>query len=376
MKAVYSIYIRDKDGQFIDRLNDFTKLHILLTLNDVGSWSLSSKGLEKCPFAPGEGIVVSRNGKYFYSGVVTEITDNYETFDGMYSWQVSGKNDLEYLNRRICYVDPSTGRTDTVSHYVDTGTLSDVVRRLIMKNIGNQALSYRREPIIEDHLQSQVGGSASVSLRFQNLLKVVTSLVAGKGFNIRSNWDNKEKKIYYDIFQGRDLENSIVFTDQIRNITAAQYLASVPACNFILAGGTGEMTERQFADAQNDGSISKWGRIEKFQDARNQGEVVSYASEVLAENSANTVGYSCTAADDENSPQYGIDYELGDFVGMKVFGTFVVAEVQQCEIEISDGNETFEPRFGTVAIGKLKNIFTQLADLRKDVNELLGTEIE
>ena len=133
---------------------------------------------------------------------------------------------------------------------------------------------------------------------------------------------------------------------------------------------------RQFVATQNAESISQWGRIEFYQDGRNDESIGDTANATLKEKSANTVGYGCTASSDDNAPQFGVDYELGDLAGMKVHGEFVTAEVQQVEISVGNGIETVEPRFGTVAVGKFRNIFRQLADLRKDVNQLLGTEIE
>lgn len=375
MQGKYAVYIRSKDGTLTGRINDFVSLRLIMTLNDPGSWSMSSVSVQKCPFIAGDGIVVVRNGTFLFGGMLTEISDEFDANTSLHRWQAQGKGDLEYLNRRICYVDPYTGRTDQYSHYTATDALSSVIRDLIRLNLGPDALTGRQEGIIADHLQDSAGPSVTVALRFQNLLETVVALAYGNSWNVRANWDEDANKVYYDIFQGRDLTNSIVFTEQLSNITAAEYLASVPQANFVLAGGTGEMTARSFATAQNDDSISEWGRVEVFQDARNQHNVTDYVEEVLKDKSADTVGYGCTASNEGHTPQFGTDYTLGDFVGMKVFGQFLTVEVQQCEISVEDGIETVEPRFGTVAVGKLRNIFRQLADLRADVNELLGTEV-
>jgi len=376
MKPNYAVYIRDKSGVQINRINDFVNLHMLMTLNDPGSWSMTNVSRQQCPFTAGTGINVIRNGSYLYGGVLTSISDDYDATTGLYSWQAQGKGDLEYLNRRLCYVDPSSSSPNARAYYTDSGYLSTVVRNLIRLNLGPDALTERKEAIIDSMDISAVGPyNVSVSLRFQNLLKTVVALVSGNGYNIRPCWNSNNHKIRYEIFHGRDLTDQIVFTEQLMNITAAEHLVTVPQGNFVLAGGTGELTSRAFKTAQDNISISDWGRIEWYQDSRNQNDLTGYADEVLADKTANTSGYSCTASNMERTPQFGTDYLLGDFVGMKVFGQFVTAEVQQCEINVEDGIETVEPRFGTVAIGKLNNIFRQLADLRADVDELLGTEV-
>ena len=380
MKANYGVFIRESNGRLADRINDFSSLSILDTLNDVGSWSMSSTTQTPCPFKPGMGIIVSRNNVFCYSGVVDQIQDVYDTSKGLYEWQVQGVGDLGYLNRRICYVDPATGHTDQIDHYTDTGTLSEVVERLISRNIGRDALPDRQEAIIESNENAinehAYGPDVSAYLRFQNLLVAVNALCTANLYAVRPVWDEEKSKLFYEVFLGRDLTNAIVFTEQLNNITESERLAVAPEANYILAGGVGELTERTFATAQNDDSISDWGRIEVFQDVRNQHDVDSYVEEVLIKKSEGTSGYSVTASDADNAPQYGIDYRIGDYVSMKIGDQYISAQVQQCQIDVSDGIETLSPKFGTVALGRFKSIYSQLDNLRADVNELLGTEIE
>ena len=61
---------------------------------------------------------------------------------------------------------------------------------------------------------------------------------------------------------------------------------------------------------------------------------------------------------------------------MRIFDQFITAQVQQCEITVEDSVENVVPRFGTVAIGKLRSLFQRLNALRMDINELLGKEVE
>ena len=377
MQGVYGIFIREKDGTLSDRINDFVSLHILDTLNEIGSWSMENRSLTKCPLEPGMGIIVVRNNAFCYSGIVEQIQDVMDAKTGLYSWSVQGVGDLGYLARRICYVDPATGRTTEYHHYIDTGKLPVVVDRLIKKNLGTEAMTARKESIVEDNPNSlDFGPTVSTYLRFQNMLTAIKAYCLANNYNIRPVWDEENSKIYYEVFQGRDLSNGIVFTEQLNNITESERIAIAPEGNYILAGGTGEMTERTFATAQNTNSIRTWGRIEVFQDARNQHNVDDYVGEVLVRKSEGTEGYSVTASDADNAPQYWIDYQLGDYVSMKIGESYVVAQVPQCQIDVSEGMESVSPRFGTIAIGRFKNIYTQLDNLRQDVNELLGTEIE
>ena len=76
MQGKYAVFIRSKDGTLTGRINEYIRLHIIMTLNDPGGWDMNSLSQQKCPFAPGDGIIVVRNGAFFYGGVVTEIYDD------------------------------------------------------------------------------------------------------------------------------------------------------------------------------------------------------------------------------------------------------------------------------------------------------------
>lgn len=376
MQAKYGVFTRGMEGTLIERVSDFVTLHILMTLNDVGSWSIKSRTKEPCPFEPGMGIIVVRDSEFLYGGIVEKIQDVLDAKTSLYTWEVSGVGDLGYLNRRVCYVDPITGSTTTAGHYTDSGELSSVINRLIDRNVGENAMESRRESFIRSNSVTPFGGQISVSLRFQNLLSAVVSTCRKNGYNIRANWDKNNSKVFYELFTGKNLSQDFIFSEQLNNITNSEFIAKVPEGNSLIAGGKGEMTEREFAYADNATSIDQWGRIERFIDARNQDGLEDYVNGKLDERSENVVGYSCTASDSDNAPQFGKDYNLGDIISMKVGTTYIAAEVQQVEIDVNGGRETISPKFGTVAVGKFREIFAKLSSIREDVDELLGTEIE
>ena len=123
MYSDYAIYIRNKDGSFRDRLIDVASVNIIETLNNIGSWTIKSKTPERCPFMVGDGIVIYKDGDYYYSGPAGRISETYDGIDDIYEWTVQGVSDLDYLNRRVCYPDPETGDTSEIAYYTDSGFL-------------------------------------------------------------------------------------------------------------------------------------------------------------------------------------------------------------------------------------------------------------
>ena len=117
MIGSHAVYIRSKDGSIYKKVDDYVTLHMLMTLNDVGSWNITSTAKEKCPFSAGDGIIDIRNGAFLYGGVVTQISDKFDAVTGLYNWSVQGKGDLEYLNRRLCYPRSQS------AYYIESGYL-------------------------------------------------------------------------------------------------------------------------------------------------------------------------------------------------------------------------------------------------------------
>ena len=377
MQGSYYVNIRDANGNIVTSINDYTQLHIIDTLNDVGQWSLSSVSDDKCPFQPGYGIVVWRDDVCIYSGFVTTIQDTFDNSTMLHSWQVQGVNDLGLLARRICFVDPATGSTTTYSHFTRSGDIAYVVYELIRLNAGPNAMDARKIPIIVNNGYTSLSINVSVSLRFQNLLAAVTTLCSANNCGVRAVWYTalQQPKVYYEVFKPRDLSSTIYYAEYMNNTAKSEYIGKVPDANWILAGGTGELTARSFATAQNDTSIYQWGRIEVFQDARNQSNLSPYASKVLADKSNNMIGYSVVASDVDNAPQYGVDYLLGDIIGANVMGQNITAQIQQIEITVANGVEHINPKFGTLSLGKFREIFQRMDDMQQNLNELLGVEI-
>lgn len=372
MYSDYAIYIRSKDGVFRDRIVFYTSLTIIEKLNDPGSWSMQSRTPERCPFMAGDGIVVYKNGVYYYSGILTSVKENYDGYDGQYTWEVKGASDIEFLRRRICYIDPETGDTDSESYYEDTGSVYSVVKNLIDKNVGPSALSYRQEPLIDEVPLVPSLEEISISLRLPNLLQTVAKLLDEKNQSIAMEWDADRRKLTFSIKESNDLSHMLLFSTELNSVISINYLASAPEGNFVMSGGQGEMEERAFAYAQDDESISEWGRIEDYRDVRSvkPEDLQTDADTAIIKNAKENVGYSAVLNTDSAFLQYRRDWNLGDYVGVVVHGETIIRRVMQVETRLTHDRETVTPTIGTVEHGTLNRIFKELSKLRSDVDHL------
>ena len=372
MYSDYAIYIRNKDGSFRDRLIDVASVNIIETLNNIGSWTIKSKTPERCPFMVGDGIVIYKDGDYYYSGPAGRISETYDGIDDIYEWTVQGVSDLDYLNRRVCYPDPETGDTSEIAYYTDSGFLSEVVERLINKNMGALAMKPRKEPLYDSVIAVQIGSTCSVKLRFQTLLKAIQQQLDIQKFSISTLWNADSDKLSFVLRKSKDLSNLILFSTELNSVESLSYLASAPTGNYIISGGQGEQTERAFAYAQNSESMEQWGRIEYFHDVRSvEADDLQNDADVTLEKSAEeNIGFSAELNADGSYLRYRTDWNLGDYVGIVAHGQVYIRRIMQAETNLTHEMETVKPIVGTVEKGQLGKILDEINRLRSDMDYL------
>ena len=372
MYSDYAIYIRNKDGSFRNRLINVSSVNIIETLNDIGSWTIKSITPERCPFMVGDGIVIYKNGDYYYSGLVGKISETYNGIDDVYEWTVQGVSDLVYLNYRVCYPDPTTGETSETAYYTDSGLLADVISRLIQRNMGDYAMASRREPLFSSVIAENEGTPCSVKLRFQTLLKAIQQQIDIQNFSINTLWDADADKLSFVLRKSNDMSHLLLFSTELNSIDSYSFLALAPVGNYIISGGQGEQTERAFAYAQDPESINQWGRIEYFHDVRSveADNLQDDANVTLQKSAEQNVGFSASMNADGSYLRYRTDWNLGDYVGIVVHNETYIRRVMQVETNLTHEMETVTPTVGTVEKGQLGKILDDINRLRSDMDYL------
>ena len=372
MYSDYAIYIRNKDGSLRDRLIDVSSVNIIEILNDVGSWTIKSTTEQRSPFAIGDGIVIYKNGEYYYSGIAKEYSETYDGMNDVYDWTVKGVSDLEFLNRRVCYPDPNTGDTSEIAYYTDSGMLSEVITRLVNKNMGGLAMIPRKEPLFGSVIVENEGMPISVKLRFQTLLKAIQQQLDIQKFSINTFWDADEHKLSFILRKSNDLSQLLLFSTELNSVDSFSYLANAPIGNYIISGGQGEQTERSFAHSENEESIEQWGRIEYFHDVRSvEADKVQDDADVTLDKSASeNIGFSAELNADGSFLRYRTDWNLGDYVGIVVHNETYIRRIMQVETNLTHEMETVTPTVGTVEKGQLGKILDNLNRLRSDMDYL------
>ena len=372
MDNVYTVFLRGKNGKPKQRMFDISSLDIVEKLNDSGSWVIKSKTADRCPFQAGDGIIVFCKGDYYYSGVLKKIEETFDGWSGLYEWTASGASDLDYLTRRVVYPDPVEGHTDQSGYYIDTGLISEVVKRLIDKNLGIEAMDSRVEPMIEGTRIDDIGNQVAIEIRFENLFDCIVRMLEEQVMTIRCGWDYENEKVFYQIYDSKDLSGMLLFSSSLNALQTMDYSLKSPDGNYVISAGEGELTARSFAYAENEASVTKWGRIEYYHDMRSteDADLQTDADTTLADISDAEEGYSGEMVAGQSMPQYRKDWNLGDFVAVAHRSEVMVQRVLQVETNISVNSETIKPTIGTIPEGKIHEIFREIKRLKSDVAQL------
>ena len=403
----YKIILRDKDGAYVGELTDFISLTITDVANNVGSWRITSRTKSSPPFEPGYGIVVYREGYYLYSGVMEELTADYNP-DGSWSWSASGKNDLQLLSYRV--IIPAFASSGVLSNryaeYPYTMPCHAIISALIMENAYYQASQNRSGamPIIGAPTTAApitaTYPHGSVSYRCDNLLKTVIELANTGNLYIYPTWDESEHRVIYVLSNGWDLSSSIVFSDKRNDVESVHYTMQTPDYTTIVWQYNSEdhslsslepiwkyLNISTLLDPQSDNTRSlteKWYSIEDAQSPDGHYFVEDYSQAKLsllnmAYNESRpkmySDGFSLQFQSSETAPMYQRDYKLGDLVGIEFGDKKGTGRVTQVEISYQAGSETIKPSVDAFISGSINSFKTEVKRLGESVSQIKNREV-
>ena len=204
------------------------------------------------------------------------------------------------------------------------------------------------------------------SSRYQNLLSELREITnaAGVDFDVESQSDGTlQFKTYYPQLgldrreTNTDGNAPVIFAVERDNIAEQRWFKSGlqmvgQGANFIYVGGQGNGGQRLIVNRQNPASIVEWSRWEKFVDARDaqdSNQLSDRADSKITEMSGIDTGVSFRALA-SNSSIWGIHYNLGDLVTVKIWqeGIKFNDQITTIEVWVDDaGNEIVRPIVGS-----------------------------
>lgn len=394
------------DRRPLGEIDSYRNANVILRASRMSSWTITIRADDRNAqfLAPGNRVAVWLDGisKPLLTGPVEslQVSLGQETTDAG-TLVAAGVDDTAVLKRAIVYPDPlfDINKQQVTRFARDNVTAGELIRELILFNLGNRALPERVHPNLHCPPVDMVkfGASVSKTFRFGNLYDAVTSVADGGGLSFRMVQDpgvpcpvfeRNDSSIVLDLWPSRDQSRHVRFSRDIGNLKSAQYSLSAPkATRIIVASKSTDSTTttgRWFHVKDYPDAGPEWTRrmelyTERDDIDRPQVFDSSDASyRLLAQASRDEYqenrggGYLSVSPIDTEQIQFGRDYWPGDLVSCSINGLDVVDVVR--EVSLSDTADGFEvtPMIGGQDATETPDLYVQVRRLWQALGRARG----
>lgn len=328
-------------GQFTEA--DLVDFRAVLRNNAVGSWSAKLRVGSRMGEAlrqPGAGLILSTAQGTLLSGPTSTVITSQSIDDQDGTYTISGIDDSVLLKERLAYPTPTSAdvTAQTTPYDIRTGLAEAVMKQYVDANIGPSAPASRRVAGLAIQSLRGLGSSVRGSARFETLYDLLKGLadVSGLSFTIEQVGSGLE----FQVWQPVDRSSTIRLDLENGQLSKSEYSYTQPKVTRTIVAGSGEGAARTFLERTSADSLTAetaWGRrIEVFKDQRNTSDLTELqlaGDELLAIDGKTKVAVDIQPTDD-TTMRYGIDWNLGDRVGVVVGSTQLTAVVSEVALLI------------------------------------------
>lgn len=300
------------------------------SFNNVGTWTLvlaKDHPMAEELQTPGSGIVVTGpDGETLFSGpTVKPVYETSATNPGG-TVTIEGVSDDIILVDHLSIPEPSNPSltSQANSHDVRTGPRESLLHAYVNANIGPSAPAARRKANLEMGTNLARGATVKKSPRFPILGELLNEIANGKfGFRVIQRGD----KLKFETFQVVDRSATVRLDARNGQLIGQKVAISAPGVTRVVVAGQNEGTKRTFVYRDTTDSLAAeaaWGRrIERFIDQRQTDDLTELADagdEALEEGGFSGLAVQAVPTED-STMRFGVDWFLGDIVGVVVDGT-------------------------------------------------------
>lgn len=336
------VEVRDRDFQRIGRIgpDDLVGATFVNKLNGTGSWSLKvphGHSMGELLRQPGYGLILSGpDGSTILSGptLSARLTQTSDNVQG--DWEIVGSTDDIILMERLAYPKPSTADvTAQTDDYDDrSGSAERVIKEFVSANIGPDAPSERRMPLLSIEANQDRGTVVSAAARFDIIQDLLYGLAqaGGIGYQVVQVANALEFKVFVPVDRSADVRMDI----ENRQLSSSSLAYSTAFTTRAIVAGKGEGKNRTFIERTSTDSLAAetaWQRrIESFVDARsaNTADELNTAGDQQLVDRGKTVLEASVTPTNDSDMRFGQDWYLGDkvtVVNNDLESTAVVTEV-------------------------------------------------
>lgn len=335
-----TVEVRNSALQRVGQLTeaDLVGFKAILRNNNVGSWSATLPVGSKMGEAlrqPGAGLILSTAEGTLLSGPTSTVVTSQSVDDQTGTYTITGIDDSVLLKERLAYPTPTTAdvTAQTIAYDIRTGLAEAVMKAYVDANIGPSAPALRRVAGLTVQALAGLGPSVRASARFETLHELLRGLadVSGLSFTI----EQVGSALQFQVWQPVDRSSYIRLDLDNGQLSKSEYSYTQPKATRTIVAGQGEGTARTFLERTSADSLTAemaWGRrIEVFKDQRNTNdttELQQAGDEILSVDGKTKVAVDIQPTDD-TTMRFGVDWNLGDKVGVVVGDTQLTAVVTE-----------------------------------------------
>ena len=348
----YTVFMADNTGRVGEI--EYSRLWFGNRYLAKGRWELSTNYIP-APITWKSRVEIVRKGVIVFSGPFTELERNW-TYAETDQRRYAGTCDNIFLDRAFVSPDPSLSTGPYTTQVADVrgpGAAETIIRQYVNYNIGPLAVASRKNALLTLATDQARGSQVKGRARFEPLMEFCLPLAftGGVGFEIVG--------MQFRFYVPSDKSGSIIFSEDLDNLSKYEYKASAPQYNYVVVGGSGTGTSRTFYELGDGTSITNVGRREMFIDARNTtdtAELAQKAIEALTEKADGEVSIHVVPGAQAIEAMSPYDnYYLGDYVTVVVDGAPIVAQVQEL-----GGLVTMDEAYEHVTLGNYGKAFGRL----------------
>ena len=227
------------------------------------------------------------------------------------------------------------------------------MRSLVNLNAGPGALTERRIPRLILGAANGIGATVPVTTRFEPLLDVLRR-VADAGGTLNFAVQQVNTDLVFTVTLPRHREAQVRYSRDSGNIETLSTAPQAPAATVALVGGSGEGISRPVREVIS-ADAAPWGRMEVWvsqPDSNDDPQLDQAGRDALADG-AEQLGLSVTALS-RPGQAYGVDYQVGDYVGVVAGSGAAIAELVTA-VRIEASPEEAEKITPTIGEGSTKD---------------------
>lgn len=339
----YDIFLLDKNKAPLAQVERYSRAEIIKRFNDVGSWQIEidSQVFDLALIEWQGGIRVMRDGENYFEGITRMVED--ANADDPDSRVVLGGSDyMDYLNRRLILPDPN-GPPYSGSQYDErTGAAADVIKQYVRYHVASLAKSQRIVPGLTVAGDTGEGAVVTARGRFQTVLEMA-QIKALEGGDIGFRFNGTE----FETFLPTDLSASVYFSRDRGTLMHYKRRVDMPDANYIIGGGGGTGTSRNFVETSNQGSVNIYGRAEYFYDYASADDAELYQAVVGKLNeTVERVSVEIDAGETDGQ-RFGRDYNLGDKATVIIPNLTYSQVIREIRLVLDGNGEKIYPVIGS-----------------------------